>query len=219
MNKNNFIKIIKNNIYSDTLKIAAAINRDHISIIRNIQRYKKDFENLGKVELAVIPSKRNQNQNVYYLNEQQSIFLLTLMDNSPLVLELKKELSRQFVNMRKILLERQTEEWQNTRIEGKETRHNFTDCIKDFISYAKNQGSNNADKYYCIFSSLIDKTLSVHDKDYSSGDTLTNIKFLENMLISELNNYMDNNIFYKDIYSKCKSKCSQLKILLNDTNV
>ena len=64
-----------------------------------------------------------------------------------------------FYEMERLLLEKQTQLWQNTREESKVNRLMETDEIKRLIDYAKGQGSKNADKYYITFSKLANKAV------------------------------------------------------------
>ena len=62
---------------------------------------------------------------VYHLNEQQATLLLTFLRNTPVVIEFKKELVRQFFAMRKELLIIKT-----VKAERKPIRLGMTDAIK-----------------------------------------------------------------------------------------
>ncbi len=56
-----------------------------------------------------------------------------------------------------------------TRLDGKTIRRLFTDTIKKFVAYAKSQGSQNADRYYSIFTIEIYRKLGLikTNKDFS----------------------------------------------------
>lgn len=62
----------------------------------------------------------------YILNEQQATFLLTLLKNTPVVVEFKRELVRQFFVMREELAHRR-----ELRAIGKPIRRSLTDALRD----------------------------------------------------------------------------------------
>ena len=62
---------------------------------------------------------------IYHLNEQQATLLLTFLRNTPVVIEFKKELVRQFFAMRKELMNIKA-----IKAERKPLRTSMTDAIK-----------------------------------------------------------------------------------------
>ena len=64
--------------------------------------------------------------------------------------------------MHRLLMEKQTVDWQQARLQSKQVRLQETDTIKILIGYAKAQGSQNADKLYVVYSKLV-KQLTGHD--------------------------------------------------------
>lgn len=74
-----------------------------------IRKYQGDLESFGRVasyRATLETSGGPQKVTVYHLNEQQAAFLLTLLKNTPVVVEFKKELVRQFYAMRDFIRER-----------------------------------------------------------------------------------------------------------------
>lgn len=53
------------------------------------------------------------------------------------------------------------EKWLGIRRETKEVRKEETSAIKKFISYAKEQGSSNADRYYVNFTKIANKRCGI----------------------------------------------------------
>src|SRR4030042_5234287 len=119
---------------------------------------KNELKKLGilSFENQLKSGKRGQPKNIYYLNEEQYLFLImnmrTKANEKDQVLKLKMKISKQFVSMRKWILDQKTQkanqEYIETRGKSKLGRRQETDIIKEFIEYAKSQGSTSADKYY-----------------------------------------------------------------------
>lgn len=115
--------------YTTSEIIAAGTGIDRRKVRDAIRKYKTDLETFGKVASyqAPLPSSRTgQIATGYILNEQQATFLLTLLKNTPVVVEFKKELVRQFYTMRDELARRKA-----LRVEGKPIRRSLTDALRD----------------------------------------------------------------------------------------
>lgn len=111
---------------SEVIAECAGVKRDTVQKL--VQRHEKDLREFGKVGFQIRPlsgSKTGQTVKVYHLNEQQATLLLTFLRNTPVVIEFKKELVRQFFAMRKELMSIKT-----IKAERKPLRTSMTDAIK-----------------------------------------------------------------------------------------
>ena len=81
------------------------------------------------------------------------------------VLDFKEKLADDYVKqedvLKKLLEQRQNPEWIKNRAHGKKFRKEETDTIKDFIEYAKAQGSSNYEWYYNAFSRCVNTELFI----------------------------------------------------------
>lgn len=111
---------------SEVIAECAGVKRDTVQKL--IQRHEKDFREFGRVgfEIRTLQTRGGmQSVKVYRLNEQQATLLLTFLRNTPVVIEFKKELVRQFYKMREELLN-----VKNIKAERKPLRTSMTDAIK-----------------------------------------------------------------------------------------
>lgn len=111
---------------SEVIAECAGVKRDTVQKL--VQRHEKDLHEFGKVGFGIRPlsgSKTGQTVKVYHLNEQQATLLLTFLRNTPVVIEFKKELVRQFFAMRKELMNIKA-----IKAERKSLRTSMTDAIK-----------------------------------------------------------------------------------------
>jgi phage regulator Rha-like protein len=208
----NITKIQYNDVYTDSWIIAESIGRKHKTIVQTISRYEQDLKELGRLfsSSGRGTKTRGQERVIYDLNEQQAIFLMTLMDNSPRVIKFKKKLAQSFVQMRHLLIERRSLEWQSERAQGKVVRLQETSEIKRLVELAKSQGSRNHDKLYLTYSKLI-KSLVGHDKrDTVPADRLVWITMLERTMAGIISAEVDAGTPYKAIYQKVKQELMQL---------
>ena len=67
--------------------------------------------------------------------------------------------------------------WQQTRQQTRESRLLETECIKEFVAYAKGQGSQHAERYYCSFTRLANKAAGIDSRR-------------ENATVQQLNNLL-----------------------------
>lgn len=213
--------IVKNDdVFTNSWIIAENIGREHASITYNIKKYEKDLRELGSLRFSSSGTRtkitRGQERKIYELNEQQAIFLMTLLDNSPMVLEFKKALACEFVRMRRFILERQTAQWQQSRLIGKQVRRDETDVIlTKLIPHAEAQGSRNTEKLYMVYSKLVNQTLGIEagQRDNLPLAYIDAIKFLENAIENIISIEVDKGTHYKEIYQICKAKCQIIKEL------
>lgn len=101
------------------------------TVMRLINKYRERLESSGTLRFKIRPIAKTQIKT-YLLNEEQAVFLVTLLRNTPQVVNFKQELSHQFIAMKNELMKRQA-----LRAMEKSTRLALTDAIKDW-SYVKN---------------------------------------------------------------------------------
>lgn len=215
---NELILLKNNDVFTTSLVIAEGTNVKHKNIKELVSKYENDLKDFGKVRVLNATLDTNggvQKISYYLLNEQQATFLMTLLRNTKIVVEFKKELVKQFYQMRQILLEKQTVLWQNTRIEAKANRLKETDEIKALVAYAKENGSKNAEKYYITFSNLANKAVGIDSNQRSIATTnqLNNLILIENIINHVIQEGLQQQIYYKEIYKCCRERIEQFKYI------
>mgnify|MGYP000868620043 FL=1 len=216
---NNLVTIKANDVFTDSLIISEGSGYDHHTITRKIRDYTSDFEELGKVEFmddSSINPKGGRPSRVYLLNEPQASYLITLLENNQVVRMFKLALVKEFYRMRRFILEKQSAEWQQSRLSGKQARKDETDIIlTKLIPLAESQGSENAGKLYMTYSKLVNKTLSIESgqRDNLPLSYVDAIRFLERAIENIISIEVDKGTHYKEIYHICKVKCNIIKEL------
>lgn len=113
--------------YTTSKIIAEYGNVNHDTVQRLIRNYSKDLKEFGVIGFEI---RKLQNSNggrpekIYKLNEQQAMLLITYMQNTLPVRNFKKELVKQFYEMKEELTKRRIE-----RNKDKEQRNVLTDAI------------------------------------------------------------------------------------------
>lgn len=107
--------------------------------------------------------------------------------------------------------------WQQRRAEGKSVRLELTGAVQEFVSYAKGQGSQSAEKYYMSITKMeyaaLELVKQASDKNFR--DTLDAVQHTELTVVElacqqALRQGMTEGLHYKDIYQMAKVACVQL---------
>ena len=98
------------------------------------------------------------------------------------------------------------------RKESKEVRKYETDQIKLFTDYAKGQGGENAERYYMIFTKLINDKAGIAkgQRDEVSQEILMEVKALETLVKMRIHKLMERNVPYKQIYRDVKEMVEKI---------
>ena len=166
--------------YTTSDIIAKHSNNSHHAIKCLIENHLTEISKLGKTSFKMTKIKQGKGRKtkVYYLNEKQATFLITLLKNTPNVVAFKFELTKQFYSVREELKQRHS-----LRLEDKSKRKTLTDAIKEWSL---------KDKYphpYSMLTNLLCKT--------ATGSTCKQLKerygvdasITELMTVEELENY------------------------------
>lgn len=226
------ISLIEQEPRVDSRLIAKKMGVDHRVTYRLIGKFQKQFEEFGKVCFRNAPLASGQTQKFVALNEDQSVFLLTLTRNSPEAVPLKVQLTKAFARYRKarnVQAERRASlDWQQARQDGKLDRRVQTDTIRDFILYAQGQGSKNAHRYYESITKMENKALFLLTEAFPKPDNLRNVldafqlghlRTADNVVIKALREGMDQGLFYKDIYALARDRVMQFSELVGRTPI
>lgn len=225
--------VVNNEVFTTSLIIAEKTNNSVHSVRELIKTYKSDLEEFGVLSFEMRkPSKNSKGgrpQEIYYLNEQQTTLLLAFMRNSEIVVDFKKKLVKEFYRMKKTLEKiysmRKTDVWVETRQNQKLARKDETKTIKVFVEYAISQGSENAKRYYNLITSMENKALFiVKDKFPNLKDVLTprqlmNSAVCNEIVINALEEGMEKNMFYKDIFQMAKQRVETFASVMPKTQV
>ena len=119
--------------------------------------------------------------------------------------------------------ERETLAYQVARLSGKDSRAILTDEIKNFVAYAKVQGSSNADRYFPIITNVVQKSILVIEpliteiRELLTAIQLANLSLIELTAAQVLTEGMAAKLPYKEIYQTMKKKLDG--IVVERTNV
>ena len=104
------------------------------------------------------------------------------------------------------------------RAEGKLIRKVETDSIKEFIEYAKNNGSQSSERYYSIITKATNDILNIEagQRDSLNSSQLEHLAMVERVIANALIDGVKKGMNYKDIYKLASSKAKQVyKIVIS----
>lgn len=202
------VEVRRNDVFTNSKVIAEGTGNQHHAVRELIKKYRSEIEEFGTLFILNEESSGGRPMEVFYLNEEQATFVITLLRNSKVVVKFKKELVKQFYAMRRFLLEKQFKLWNDTRIANKENRLKETDVIKMLVEYAKEQGSTHSDKLYVTYTKLA-KTVIDGKRDNMTATDLNNLTLVESIILQTIRIDMSMGMHYKDIYKDCKQRIGQ----------
>jgi Rha family phage regulatory protein len=148
-----------------------------------------------------------------YFMTKDGFTILVMGYTGEKAMSFKEQYIDAFNTLLKIVQERQTIEWKETRQQGKLTRRDETDILKELVEYAKTQGSENSNKLYMIYSKLANKAAGIEERDSATTIQLNNLNLMENIILNVVRQGMKLEKHYKDIYQECKRKLEQFNEL------
>lgn len=103
------------------------------------------------------------------------------------------------------------------RNEGKMIRKVETDAIREFISYAKENGSQSSERYYAIITKATNEILGIEagKRDSLTAQQLDHLAMVERVIASALVDGVSKGMGYKDIYKLAASKAKQVYKIVN----
>lgn len=212
MNANALVEIKVNKTVCSSLQVAENFNKLNKNIVRDIETKIINVANINFTELNFELSEYKDDSgksNKMYFMTRDGFTLLAMSFTGKKAMEWKIKYIEAFNKMEKLLLEKQTSQWLETRSQGKLTRKSETDTIKQLIEYAKEQGSTHSDKLYVVYSKLANNSIGIKDRDNTTVMQLNNLSLIENIILNCIRESMKQNKYYKEIYKDCKKKLEQ----------
>lgn len=211
-----------------TFLVAKGFQRQHKHLLELILKYKSEFESFGRLKRRKIRTK-GRPVDEYLLTEDQFIFLGTLFRNSPIIIKFKKQLVLEFSRIRRQLFavqnQKSDQKWIMARDFGKEQRLEATNAIKEFVEYAKDQGSKNSDRYFTTITRMANGLLFICGGKFRNlREVLTPAQLMiianaEQIITKGLRDCMAAKMFYKDIYKQIKENVMKFAGLTGQTHV
>lgn len=208
--------VVKDDIFTTSLDIAENFDKDHKNVLSSIRDAKCSTE-FSRLNFKLSNYKvRGKLYPMYNITKDGFMFVVLSFTGE------KAERLRELY----IGAFNQLEKELNARIIGrnhsKQVRHYATDAIKDLIEYAKANGSDNAIRYYPLYSNLVKKALGVDKsggknfRDGLNANKLMQLSMLELKVASVIRIGVTDGVYYKDIYQNVKSEVNIIAKVLGE---
>lgn len=199
----------------DSLQVAEKFHKRHANVIRAIEKIILDSPTQNWVRCFKKTSYRDEQgkpRPMYLMNRDGFAFLVMGFTGKD-AMEWKWKYIKAFNQMESFIKEKSTQIWIETRKAGKLTRKAETDTIKKLVEYAKEQGSEHADKLYMTYSKLANKMAGIQKRDEASVMQLNNLSLMENIILHVIDTGILTGKHYKEIYQDCKKRLETVKDL------
>jgi len=173
--KNELVFTKKEEVFASSTKIAERLGVPHRDLLRTIEKLIEDdygvqcagqhIVNIPKSGATYIKTKfknaKGREYPMYNMNEEGFMMIVMQLGRYKKAREVQHAFVRAFASMKKTLLDHQNSSWVDRRETGKITRKSETDTIQEFVEYAKEQGSKNAEMYYGNITKMTNKALEI----------------------------------------------------------
>jgi len=210
------VEIWEDEARAGSFLLAQGLDREHDNVRKLIENYREDFEDFSDLKRRKLRSTGGRAANEYMLDEDQFMFLGTLLRNNKKVVAFKKAIIQQFKKCRienaALQQHKQQPEYRITRDAGKIVRKQTTDVMQNYIEYAKEQGSENAERYYMNITKMLNGLLFIVEGKFKNiRNTLTTQQLMtvssaEQIINRGLKDGMSRKKYYKEIYKDIKSR-------------
>jgi len=170
------------------------------------EKYKTEFNNSNVRETYIRNFKEPLPNRGMKFIKPQAVYQICFRSNKPEAVEFTEWVSEVIELIRNngyYIATEKDDIWLGTREDSKEVRKDETNMIKEFVEYAKSQGSSKPNWYYKHFTNLVRKKLEIPrelKRDDMSQKTLRDIQALETIISMKLNTLLAKDKGYKEIY-------------------
>ena len=191
-----------------SLDVSRRFGKRHDNVLRAIGGLLENEETQKMFEKSSYVDSQNKLKYPMYLMNRDGFSLLVMGFTGKKALDWKLKYINAFNQMEKIIRERQSQSWIESRSVGKLSRKAETDALKQLVEYAKQQGSEHADMLYMTYSKLANKTAGVTDRETATTQQLMNLSFVENIILNMVQDGIQQELPYKEIYRNVKDRLS-----------
>ena len=198
---------------TDSLTVAEMFGKEHAKVMRSIDNLVETLAKNGERSMFILTRRKADDGQFHrmYLMNRDGFSLLVMGFTGKKALEWKLKYITAFNQMEKILTEKQTNVWIETRQQGKLIRKGETDVLQKLVEYAREQGSGHADMLYMTYTKLANKMAGITTRDSATNAQLNELTTMERIIAKVVLEEMAKGIHYKQIYKDCKKRMETVK--------
>lgn len=195
---------------TDSLTVAEMFGKRHDNVMQAIEKLAMGILKNKETPQLYFKTwyKHPQNGKRYakYLMNRDGFSLLAMGFTGKKALEWKLKYIEAFNQMEKIISEKQTAVWIETRKQGQLVRKDETNVLQKLVEYAKEQGSKHADMLYITYTKLANKMIGITSRDTATNAQLNELTTMERIIAKVVLDGMKTGTHYKDIYKQSKER-------------
>ena len=200
---------------TDSLIVAELFEKRHADVIRAIENLEEGIRKNGDTPRLFQKTwyKHPQNGERYskYIMNRDGFSLLVMGFTGKKALAWKLKYIEAFNAMEKVVMQKQTADWLETRRQGQLVRREETDVIQQLVEYAKSQGSEHSQMLYMTYTKLANRIVGVSNRDSATHAQLNDLSTMERLIAKVVLDGMDAGTHYKQIYKNCKERLETVK--------
>ncbi len=209
-NNDKLVYLKNNEAVCNSLQVAEKFEKRHNNIIRDINNLLKNELVKEMFMKSNYKDAKGESRLMYFMN-RDGFSLLVMGFTGKQALEWKLQYIKAFNQMETFLREKCSVEWQETRSNGKSTRKVETYIIKEFVEYAKLNGSYHPEMYYKHYSDLANRAVGITDRENATIQQLNQLSMIENIIFHQIRLGMEQQQNYKEIYQNCRVQIETFK--------
>lgn len=200
---------------TDSLSVAEMFEKRHDHVLVKIEKILNDSpEKSGQCFHKTRYKDSSGKLNVKYLMNRDGFTFLAMGFTGRKADAWKWKYIDAFNAMEKIISEKKTAIWLETRQRGKLIRRDETNIIQRLVEYAKDQGSTHADMLYMTYSKLANKMAGITSRDQATTLQLNDLSTMERIIAKAVIDGMGSGMHYKDIYKLSKERLETVTSML-----
>lgn len=203
------VELKNNKAVTTSLLIANKFGKQHKNILTIIEAKKHLFNGLN-FKLVTYEDAKGENRPMYYLDRDFTTFIIMGFTGSKAD-EWKLKYIQAFNQMQQMIMEKNTTLWLEQRTQGKLVRKEETDTIQQLTEYARLQGSEHSNMLYMTYSKLANKMAKIETRESATIQQLSELTFIENIILNQIVVGMKAGMHYKEIYQDCKKQIELFK--------
>lgn len=197
---------------TDSLTVAEMFEKRHKHVLEKIEKILNDSaENSAQCFHKTRYKDASGKWNAKYLINRDGFTFLVMGFTGKKANEWKWKYIDAFNKMEKVITERQTAVWLETRQQGKLIRKGETDVLQKLVEYAREQGSGHADMLYMTYTKLANRMAGITTRDSATNSQLNELSTMERIIAKVVLDEMAEGIHYKQIYKDCKERLETVK--------
>lgn len=205
----NDLVILKNNqAVCNSLEVAEKFRKRHTHVLQSIEKIIADSpaeKSARCFKKSSYKDEQGKPRPMYEMN-RQGFSILAMGFTGKQALEWKWKYSDAFDAMENFIREKCSVAGIEARANSKIARKEETDVIKQYIEYAKAQGSQHANHYYSNITNLENKAVGITDRELATIQQLNQLTMIENIIVKNIKLGMEQEQPYKAIFQNCKAQ-------------